>query len=115
MFFEIDGFLNNFTNKTDGSQNIKSDKLVYYNENTQLNDAIETKNKLISEKGDLRLKLVSADKIIKENSTTLNIENTKSINGKLKLIFPFLFTFIFILIHFFISFYKKQAEKAKQI
>ncbi|MFC6877385.1 hypothetical protein [Flavobacterium myungsuense] len=111
---QIDGFLNNFTKKTDSSQNIKSDKLVYYNENTQLNDAIETKNKLISEKGYLRLQLVSADKIIKDNSTTLNIENTKSINGKLKFILPFLFIFIFILIHFFISFYKKQAEKANQ-
>lgn len=109
---QIDGFLDGFTSKVNNST--KSNSLIYYNENTQLNDAIQTKDKLISEQGDLRVELVSLDKIIKESSSIINIENTKSINGKLKFILPFLFTFIFILIHFFISFYKKQAEKANQ-
>lgn len=106
---QIDGFLNSFSNTTNG--NTKSDKLVYYNENTQLNDVIETKNKLITEQGNLRVDLVSLDKIIKDSSSTINIENTKSVNGKLKIVLPILFIFIFIFIHFFISFYKKQMEK----
>ena len=109
---QIDGFLDGFTSKINNST--KSNSLIYYNENTQLNDAIETKDKLISEQGDLRVELVSLDKIVKESSSIINIENTKSINGKLKYTLPILFIFIFILIHFFISFYKKQAEKAYQ-
>lgn len=104
---QIDGFLNSFSNTINGSP--KSDKLVYYNENTQLNDVINTKNKLISEQGALRMDLVSLDKIIKENSSTTNIENNKSVNGKLKLILPLLFIFVYIFIHFFIGFYRKQA------
>jgi hypothetical protein len=106
---QIDGFLNSFSNTTNG--NTKSDKLVYYNENTQLNDVIETKNKLITEQGNLRVDLVSLDKIIKDNSSTINIENNKSVNGKLKIVLPIIFIFIFIFIHFFISFYKRQSEK----
>lgn len=107
---QIDGFLDGFTSKINNST--KSDKLIYYNENTQLNDAIETKVKLINEQGELRVDLVSLDKIIKESSSTINIENTKSVNGKFKLILPFLLIFIYISIHFFISFYKKQSEKS---
>lgn len=103
---QIDGFVNSFSNNSNVTN--KSDKLVYYNENTQLNDVIETKNKLVQEQGYLRLELVNNDKIIKDNSTILNIENNKSINGKLKLILPILFIFIFIVIVNFISFYKKQ-------
>ena len=103
---QIDGFVNSFSNNS--NVNNKSDKLVYYNENTHLNEVIETKNKLVQEQGNLRLELVNNDKIIKDNSTILNIENNKSINGKLKLILPILFIFIFIVIVNFISFYKKQ-------
>lgn len=104
---QIDGFLNNFTNTV--NVNSKSDKLVYYNENSQLNDVIQTKDKLIVEQGDLRLDLVSLDKIIKENSQTLNIENKESVNGKLMFLLPILFIFIYLAIHYFISFYKKQS------
>jgi hypothetical protein len=41
---------------------------VYYNENTQLNDVIQTKDKLIKEQGNLRLELVNADKIVKRTA-----------------------------------------------
>ena len=109
---QIDGFLNSFSNTV--NENSKSDKLVYYNENTQLNDVIQTKNKLIGEQGALRMNLVSLDKIIKEESSTLNIQNNQSINGKLKLVLPILLIFIFIFINFFVNFYKKQSAKSKQ-
>lgn len=105
---QIDGFLDGFTSKINNST--KSEKLIYYNENTQLNDAIETKIRLINEQGNLRIYLVSLDKIIKDSSSTINVENTKLINGKMKLVLPLLLIFIFILIHFFIGFYKKQQK-----
>lgn len=107
---QINGVLNGFSNMVNGAQ--KSDKLVYYNENTQLNDVIKTKETLINEQGDHRVKLVGLNKIIKDNSSTLNIENTNSVNGKLKLVLPVLFLLSFILIHLFMAYYKSQIKKS---
>jgi hypothetical protein len=59
------------------NRNQQSDKLVYYNENTQLNDVIKTKEALIY-RGVLRVDLIGMDKIIKENSATLNVEHKLS-------------------------------------
>jgi hypothetical protein len=109
---QINGILNTFSNRLNSSS--QNDKLVYYNENTQLNDVIQTKDKLMSEQGYLRIQLVSYSKIIKENSSIINKENKEAVNGKLKLILPLLFIFIYLGIHFFISFYKKQLAKSKQ-
>ncbi|MFV8345488.1 hypothetical protein [Flavobacterium sp. ZB4P13] len=111
---QIDGILNEFSNSVSRNHQ-KSDKLVYYNENAQLNDIIKTKESLIKEIGNLKVVLLTSDKIVKENSITINIENTASTNGKLKLILPLLFVFMFILICFFIAFYKKQLLKTQQI
>ncbi|MEZ7498402.1 hypothetical protein QO200_06585 [Flavobacterium sp. Arc3] len=110
---QIDGVLNGFSNRVNSNQ--KSDKLVYYNENTQLNDVIKTKEMLINEQGVHRVQLVGLNKIIKDNSTTLNIENSKSINGKLKLVLPILFLLSFIFIHLFLKYYKSQMKKAQLI
>jgi len=106
---QIDGVLNSFSNVANSSQ--RNDKLIYYNENTQLNDVIKTKNDLVKEQGINRIELVNYDTIIKENSTTLNIINMNSINGKLMIVLPFLFVTLFILIRFFITYYKKQMSK----
>ena len=108
---QIDGVLNSFSKTVNGTQ--KSDKLVYYNENTQLNEVIKTKNELIAEQGSHRLELVGIDKIIKESSSTINIRNTKGTNGKMKLVLPILFCFLFFFFSFLISFYKKQLAKSK--
>lgn len=110
---QINGVLNGFSNRVNGTQ--KSDKLVYYNENTQLNDVIKTKEILINEQGDHRVELVGLNKIIKDNSATLNIENTNSVNGRLKLVLPILFLLSFVLIRLFLAYYKSQMEKAKMI
>ncbi len=104
---QIDGLLNNFSSQNATDQ--RNDRLVYYNENTQLNDLINTKNALVAETGQLQLEIQSLDRIIKENSSTINIRNTKSINGKLKFVLPFLFVFGYLVFFFFLSFYKKQA------
>jgi hypothetical protein len=109
---QIDGFLNSFTSVIAG--NTKSDKLVYYNENTQLNDVIQTKNGLIAEIGKLQLDLINIDEVIKETSSTSNIQNTKSVNGKLKFVLPLLFVLLYMLLHLFINFYKTQSQKYKE-
>ncbi|WP_309640199.1 hypothetical protein [Flavobacterium sp.] len=105
---QIDGLLNNFSKESNG--NLKSDKLIYYNENTQLSDIIQTKRELISEISRIKLDNQTTDKIVKENSTTINILNTKSINGKLKFVLPILFVSIYFMIFLFINFYKKQSS-----
>ena len=107
---QINGVLNGFSNMVNGAQ--KSDKLVYYNENTQLNDVIKTKEALINEQGNHRVELVGFNKIIKDNSETLNIENTESVSGKLKLVLPILFLLSFIFIHLFMKYYRSQVKKS---
>ena len=109
---QINGVLNSFSSTLNGSQ--KSDKLVYYNDNTQLNEVIKTKNELILEQGVHKIELINLDKIIKESSTTLNIKNTKGLNGKMKLVLPFIFVFIFFIFGFFRAYYKNQLVKYKK-
>lgn len=108
---QIDGLMDQFKNRTNSNH---SDKLVYFNENTQLNDVIQTKEALIREQANLRISLVNLDKIIKETSVILNDKNTKGTNGKMKFIIPFTFLLLFIGLRGLWSFYKKQALKSKQ-
>lgn len=92
--------------------NQKSDKLVYYNENTQLNEVLKTKEALINEQGSKRLELVSSDKIIKETSHILNVKDTKATKGKMKFILPILFVGLFVFFSKLKKFYKKQLAKS---
>lgn len=103
---QIDGVLKEFSEYENNSQ--KSSSLVYYNENTQLNDVIKTKGDLVNEQGGHRLELIGYDKIIKDISTTINIENEGIFYGHKKIIFPIVFVFLYILIQFFKTFYRKQ-------
>lgn len=105
---QIDNVLNGFSNRLNS---VKNDKLVYYNENTQLNDIIKTKQLLVIEQGKNRLKLVRFDKTIKEINVTLNLKNTQSLSGKLKYTLPVLFIFLFGCVFLFRSFYRKQKQK----
>lgn len=86
----------------------KNSNLIYNNENNQIDPLFQLKNSLISQIADQKINLENLTKFIKETSITTNITNTKSINGKLKFILPFILIFGFILIRFFISFYKTQ-------
>lgn len=103
---QINGILNKMSVSASG--NLSHDKLVYYNENTQLNDLVKTKDLLIKENADFNLELIASDKIVKESSVTTNMENTESINGKMKIILPLLFVFVFVSIVFLRRFYKSQ-------
>ncbi|MFV5690800.1 hypothetical protein ACM55K_02105 [Flavobacterium sp. LT1R49] len=109
---QIDGILNEYSSANDNRQ--KSDKLIYYNENLQLNDIIKTKDSLIKDIGTLKIQLFNSDKIIKDSMVIMNIKNTESINGKLKFVLPAALILGFIFINFFISFYRKQSLKAQQ-
>ncbi|MEN2486466.1 hypothetical protein AAYQ05_01590 [Flavobacterium sp. B11] len=108
---QIDQVLNGFSNTVKNSS--RNDKLVYYNENTQLNDIIKTKQYLIIDQGKNRLKLMNYDKTIKEINAILNINNTKITNGNFKLMLPIFFLFLFVLIHLFLKFYRSQLLKAQ--
>lgn len=105
---QIDGLMNQFKNRTNANN---SDKLVYFNENTQLNDVLLTKENLIREQANLRINLVNLDQIVKASSVILNDKNTKGTNGKMKLIVPFIFLLFFIGFKGMMRFYKKQSLK----
>lgn len=107
---QINGLLNEFSTTTKTNQ--KSEKLVYYNENTQLNDIIKTKENLLFELANQRMELTSLDKFIKKTSSVVNIKNENVTNGNLKFVLPIFFIFGFIFIHLFSKFYNKQALKA---
>lgn len=110
---QIDGFLNDFKKQTTNGS--RSNNLVYYNENSQLNDIIKTKDGLINEQGALRLEIVDYEKIIKDISIVTNIKDTKSINGKLKLVLPILFIFLFFFFSILKAYYRKEMNKLNHI
>ncbi len=104
---QIDRLLNEFSKN---SNNNKNSSLFFYNENNQLNDLLKTKNNLIYESGDLRLKLVNFDKIAKEASVFINIPNKSGFGLKLKLIVPFILILMFV----FFKGFQKWTIKMKQ-
>lgn len=105
---QINTLLDQFGNTTN---NQKNDKLVYYNENNQLNDIINNKNNLIAENGGLRVQLVSIDQVIKPTSIVLNQKNTKGTNGKMLLLLPFLFVFLYFAFAFAVNIFKSFNRK----
>jgi hypothetical protein len=108
---QIDSLLHKFSDNT--KQSRKADQMFYYNENTQLNDVLQTKNGLIQDLANKKIELLNSDKIVKERSAILNIKNTASLHGKLKLILPVIFIVLFVLWVFLRNFYKRQSEKLK--
>lgn len=104
----LDGFSSTRKNTS------RNDKLVYYNENTQLDDIIKTKQYLINEQGNNKLKLIRFDKTVKDVNSTLNINSIKKISSINKFTLPVVFILIFIFIHLFSKFYRKELLKSKQ-
>lgn len=105
---QIDGILNNFS--TSAKSSFKNDKLMYYNENTQLSDIIKTKDELIKQQASLRIELINSDKTIKDSSITFNILQPKLLKEQMKLLLPLLFVTLFVLISMFIFYYKNQKS-----
>jgi hypothetical protein len=111
MILQINNLLNEFSKATN---NQKSDKLIYYNENTQLNEIIISKTNFINDIANERIELINMDSVVKKTSLIINSKNTDGVNGKLKLILPFVFVSLYLFMVFFIVFYKKQSLKALQ-
>ncbi|MFD2892235.1 hypothetical protein ACFS5J_09450 [Flavobacterium chuncheonense] len=107
---QIDSLLNEFI-KSVGNNNQKSTNLIYNNENNQLNELIQTKEKLITNQGQLKSSLIEVDSIIKDISTTINIKDSKGLHNKMKLIVPFILIVLFFIFSGLRLFYKKQIQK----
>lgn len=104
---QIDNMLNQFSKSSDSN---KSQSLVFYNENTQLNDIIQTKNSLINESGKLKIDKVLLDKVVKESSININAENKKGIKEKMKLLLPIIFILMFFVVRFYKKWYSSFSE-----
>ena len=111
MIFQINAVLEKLATATDQ----KADKLVFYNENTDLNGILKIKQDLVLKIGLQKEDLVNHESVIKYNSSILNVKNTESVNGKLKFVLPLLFIFGFVFIRLFSKFYKRQALKHNKI
>ena len=109
---QINELLNNLSNRSGAGNN--NDKLVYYNENTQLNDLVQTKTNLTNEIGNERIDLIETEKTIKPKSYLLNKKNTKGVNSRMKLVLPLLFISLYLIIYFFSAFYRKQLLLEQQ-
>ncbi len=105
---QIDGILSGLG----ANSGVAKGSNVYINENTQLNDVIKTKDELVQEQGNHRIDLLNLEKIIKDTSATINIEDATSVNGKMKIILPLLFIGLFVMFSLFRRFYRSQSIKA---
>lgn len=105
MIDQIDEILKGFS--LEKQQGRSSDKLVYYNDNMQLNEMINTRNNLVVEQGKIRVQKQYFDRFIKEKSTSLNVKNTKSITSKLKLVLPALGIALFLAMSLILTWAKK--------
>jgi hypothetical protein len=107
---QIDEILNKFS---DVNENYSGNKnLVYYNENLNLDAVIKTKDSLSIELDKLKIKQYNTNKTIKEMGMVLNVKNNKILKGESIFMLPLVFVGLFVLFSFFISFYKKQSQKA---
>lgn len=107
---QIDGILNQFSGAYGKFPN--NEKLVYYNENLNLDAVIKTKDSLSNEIGKLKIEQYNTSKTIKEKGMVLNTKSSKNLKVKLVFILPLVFVGLFVFFSFFISFYKKQSLKA---
>ena len=88
---QIDDILNKFSKE---SENQKSSNLVYFNDNTQLNEILSTKSSLVKENEIIIERRLAADKAIKKVAQSLNIQE-KSKTKLLMLIIPVLLIITF--------------------
>ena len=72
---QIDALLNEFSSTI--NSNLRNDKLIYYNENTQLNEIIKTKNNLTEENANLKLQLINFKNTINDIGDVINIKTQK--------------------------------------
>lgn len=92
MMKQIDDILAAFNQN--GNNGAKSNQLVYYNENTQLNELIKTREWLVQEQGKRYLNTINYTTVIKDSSITLNMRSKAGLSGKMKFALPFFLVFL---------------------
>jgi hypothetical protein len=107
---QIDKILNKFSDINENHSGNKN--LVYYNENLNLDAVIKTKDSLSSELDKLKIKQYNTNKTVKEMGMVLNVKSNKILKGESIFMLPLVFVGLYVLFSFFISFYKKQSQKA---
>lgn len=105
---QINAILNDFSRSKAGGA---SSSLMYYNDNTDLNDLIKLKNKLVKAQGENKIDLLNSNRVIQDSEVVLNDKNTEGLAGKRKYILPVIFVLIFIAINRFKAYYKRQMRK----
>jgi hypothetical protein len=105
---DINGILKNFSDKS--TENVKSGNLVYYNENTQLNDVIKSRNDFIAEQGALRLNRINFTKVVRENSIILNRKDISIVDSYLFIILPIFLMIIYALTIYTLNIIKKAQN-----
>jgi mevalonate pyrophosphate decarboxylase len=92
---------------------LKNDKMMYYNENNQLDNIIKTKDTLSSTMAALKMELFNSKKIINDNSVVLNIK-TINFEWQIKIYFTLCLDSFFVLTQLFISFTKVNLQNTQQ-
>lgn len=82
-------------------------------EKNSIPELVEKKDRLISEKQYLLTNENIYDKIIKEESSVINIRDYKPLFLNNKILFPIILIGLYLLFYFFNGFYKKQLMRAK--
>ena len=104
LITQIDQIILNLTeNKTSGG--------VTISENSGLSELITKKDQLVTENQILAIHKLEYDKVVKDQTISLNQMNTKGVNNKMKLILPFLFISLFLLGYWFSKVYKQQKKR----
>jgi hypothetical protein len=107
---QIDSILTNFSSKAS-----KGSSLVYYNDNTELNELVKIKSKLVREQEKNRINTINYSKIIKEGAYTYNIKKETFSSNNMKIIYPLLFIIVFVFVVQFRKYYRYQTEKRKKV
>lgn len=84
---------------------------VTISENSGLSELITKKDQLVGENHALAIHKLEYDKVIKDQTVSLNQMNTKGTNNKMKLILPILFVSLFLLGYWFSQVYKQQKKR----
>ena len=104
LIAQIDQIILSLTqNKTGGGVTISQD--------SGLSELITKKDQLIYENQTLAIHKLEYDKVIKDQTISLNQMNTKGVNNKMKIILPFLFTSLFLVGYLFSQAYKQQKKR----
>ena len=95
------------------SSNTSSSGTISISEKNSIPELVEKKDRLISEKQYLLTNENIFDKIIKEESSIINIRDYKPLLLNNKILFPVILILLFLLSHSLLRIYKKQATRIR--